>query len=680
PPDPIAVSLNNTGRGPNENSLPFENAGFAINNELNSFAVELNSRSNRFVNRALFSYNRFRDFRDPFSRPFPTLEIAEDGITYTTLGHEPFSINNLVDQDVWQFMNNFSLFSGNHVLTFGTNFEVFSFNRSFNLFYHGLFFLPVEFGGTAFSSIDEFFEFTDPDSPNFRDFNAEVQEQLQNPFKFDETNVGQLAFYAQDEFSASENFSLTYGLRLDFPMYFTDLPRNRFSTTLTLLDENDRPETVDAGEFPGVKVLFSPRIGFNWDLFGDRSTQVRGGTGIFTGRLPFVWIGNTVSNQGPEAEFPSFDINATDTDFKWPQVWTTDLAVDQQLPLDMLGTLELIYGNDINAVFVRNADLGQPVRTLPIDGRPYFGGMGNNKLNPEFAGGVYVLDNTGDGHLFNLTATLRKRFDFGLNTSLAYSFLEAKNQLSSTETSSFLWQRNPVQGDPNNPEVSFSEFGKSHRIVGAATYSQRWSKSAATHFGLFLEIAQGAPFTAAGLRSRFSYVYVGDVNGDGADGNDLIYIPRNADEINFAPILDENGNVISTPGEQWQAFDAFIEQDDYLRSHRGQIAERNGAINPWFSDVDIRMLQNFSFNVGGQKHTFQLSLDILNVLNMIDSDWGVRQVPNSGAKSPLVFTGEFDENGAPIFQFPGIATETFLDDVGINSRWRAQFGIRYLFN
>lgn len=698
PPHPFVLSFANTGRGPNESSLPFQNSGYRINNELNSFALEINSRTSKFANRFFASYNRFRDFRQPFSADFPTIEIGEDGVTYTTVGHEPFSIHNILDQDVWQFTNNFSLFSGKHVFTFGTNFEVFSFFNSFNIFRHGVFFLPDETGiGTTFDSLDEFFQKTDPNNPNRIDFSTLVTPNTA-PFKGEKIDVGQLAFYVQDEFLVSENFNLTYGLRVDFPMYFTDPVDNQFSRDLKALDENGKDETVDQSDLPGTTPLFSPRIGFNLDVKGDRSTQIRGGTGIFTGRVPFVWIGNVISNPGanpnlfapfsnedvekiPTSEDAilqqSFDLNAMDPDFKWPQVWNTNVAIDQKLPWDMLGTLEFLYGKDINAIFMRNADLKAPERFLPApDGRPFYGGFGNNELNPDGGAGIYVIDNTSSGYHVNVSAQLRKNFDFGINTSLSYSFTEAKNKLKSTEIASVLWQNQPVKGNPNKPELSFSEFGNRHRIVGGATYTRRWSNSLATHFGLFLEVAEGNRFAGAG-GNRYSFIYSGDVNGDGQAGNDLIYIPRDQSEINFDSFVDANGNNV-TAQQQWEAFNRFIDQDDYLSSHRGQIADRFGALNPWFSNIDLRILQDVSTNFGGQRHTFQVSFDILNVANLLNSDWGVRKVANVAATSPLKLV-RFNDAGAPVFNFTGPA-ETFVDDPGLNSRWQVQLGIRYLFN
>ncbi|MFN2399180.1 MAG: carboxypeptidase regulatory-like domain-containing protein [Gemmatimonadaceae bacterium] len=692
PPHPFVLSFGNTGRGPNESSLPFQNSGYTISNNLHSVALELNSRSTRFANRFFASYNRFRDARDPFSEDFPTIEIGEEGVTYTTIGHEPFSIHNILDQDVLQFTNNFDLFRGKHVFTIGANFESFRFFNSFNIFRHGVFFFPApptSFGQT-FSSLDEFFNATDPNNPDQIDFRSLIGTGL---FKGEDIHTGQFSIYGQDEFLVTPRFNLTYGLRVDFPIYFTKPVDNPFSRGLSALDENRAPETVDQSRLPGSDPLLSPRVGFNWNAVGERRTQLRGGTGIFTGRVPFVWFGNVISNPGANPNlFPtgperrtsgdatlaqSFDVNAMVPDFKWPQVWTTDIAVDQQLPWNMLGTLELIYGKDINAVFMRNADLVAPVRTLPApDGRPFYGGFGNNELNPDFGAGIYVIDNTDDGYSFSATAQLRKAFPFNARAGVGYSFTHAKNSLKSTEIASVLWQNQPVQGDPNNPGLSYSEFGQRHRIVGDATYTKEWSPNYKTQIGMFLEVGQGNRFGGAG-GNRYSFIYSGDVNGDGQGGNDLIYIPRSQSEIQLVSFVDANGNTVSAQ-EQWTRLDAFIEQDDYLREHRGQIAERFGALNPWFTSVDLRILQDFAVGAGGKRHALQLSVDVLNVGNLLSSDWGVRKVASVAATSPLTVT-PLVVNGAPVFNFTGPA-QTFIDDPNLLSRWRAQIGLRYLFN
>lgn len=687
PPHPFVLSFGNTGRGPNETSLPFYKSGYAINNSLNSYALELNSRATTFANRFFLSYNRFRDSREPFSEDFPTIEIGEAGVTYTTVGHEPFSIHNILDQDVWQLTNNVSFFRGRHVFTVGGNYESFSFFNSFNIFRHGVFFLPGDiFVGSTFDSLAGFFNATAP-GPDQKDFRAMIGS---GAFKGENIHVGQLSFYLQDEFLPTPRLRLTLGARVDLPQYYTDPVDNPFSRSLTALDENRQPEVVDQSKLPSGGALFSPRFGFNWNAVGERETQVRGGTGVFTGRVPFVWVGNVISNPGanpnlaaPAAPIPtkygstlqqSFDLNAMVSDFKWPQVWTTDIGVDQRLPWGMLGTFEMIYSKDLNAVYMRNADLGPAVRTLS-DGRPYYGGSGNNELNPDFGAGIYVIDNTDEGYSLNLTGQLRKAFAFGADATLGYSYTQAKNSLKSSEIASVLWQSQPVQGDPNNPGLSYSEFGQRHRIIGAASYTKTWSERYRTQVGLFAEVAEGNRFAGAG-GNRYSFIYSGDVNGDGYS-NDLIYIPRTESEIRLAPFQDANGQTVSAQ-EQWTRLNAFIEQDDYLSGHRGEIAERFGALNPWYTNLDLRVLQDFVISRGLKRHTFQLSLDVLNVGNLLNSDWGVRKVASATATSPLRLV-DFDTDGEPIFNFTG-PSQTFIDDPSLFSRWRAQIGLRYFFD
>ena len=701
-PHPFVLSFG--GRGPNQSSLPFRNAGYRINNKLHSLAFELNSRGDSWANRFFTSYNVFRDHRDPMSVDFPTIEIAEGGLTYTTVGHEPFSIHNILDQDVLQVTNNFSLFRGKHVFTVGVNYESFSFFNSFNIFRHN-FFGPLGFiiGTTSFTSLADFTAATTRGGPAFRDFNA---MKGSGPFKGENLDVGQLSLYAQDEYSLNDRLRLTYGLRVDVPMYFTDPVANPYSTGLSLLDEDDQPETLDQSELAGATPLFSPRLGFNYDVHGDRSLQLRGGLGLFTGRVPFVWIGNVISNPGfnpnidpahpvvtregesvdptslegnPEANTiltQSFDTNMMDPDFKWPQVFTIDLAADARLPHDVLGSVEVVWSKDVNSVYVRNADLRTPVRTLP-DGRPYFGGYGASELNALWPGegaGAYVIDNSDEGYNYTVTGSLRKAFSSSLRASLAYTYLQARNLFKSTEIASVLFSESPVQGDPNRPGLSYSEFGYPHRIIGSATYTKNWNDRLSTDIGLFAEVAQGNTFLGAG-GNRYSYTYSGDVNGDGIGTNDLIYIPKDAEsasEIQFV------ASPTRTAAQQAAAFEKFIEQDDYLKGHRGDIAERFGAINPWFFNVDLRIMQNIGFNAGGKPQKVQISLDILNLPNLISSDWGVRKVATPAATTPLSLAG-FSQSGTPQFNFSG-ASETFTDDYSLLSRWQMQLGLRYIFD
>ena len=693
-PHPFVLSIFDSGRGPNNTSLPSQNSGYQINNELNSYAFEWNARASegKWANRFFASYNRFRDFRNAFSEPFPTIEIAEDGVTYTTVGHEPFSIENNLDTDVWQFTNDFTYFTGRHSLTLGANFEQFRFFNSFNLFRNGTFGFPG--GAGNFTSLQDFFDRTDPLSPNFFDARSLIG---QGEYKGEKFNVGQLGVYLQDQFVISPTFTLNVGVRADFPMYFTDPVDNPFSRSLTARTGEGESVTVDQSELAGTKVLFSPRVGFNWDVTGDRSTQLRGGTGIFTGRLPFVWVGNVFSNPSfnPNIYHPatnpgvtpvvtsgprdgsggenftlqqSFDgIAAMEPDFKWPQMWTTNIAIDQRLPWDMVGTLEFIYGKDINAIHMQNMDLAAPVGTL-ADGRPNYGLQRNNGADPFSSTSMYVLSNNNEGRNYNITVQLRKAWESGLGLGLSYAYLDATNTLKSTEIASVLWGAQPTMGNPNAAVASPSEFGQRHRIVATGTYSERWSDLLRTSFGLFWEVAEGGSFRGAG-GNRYSFIYSGDVNGDGAT-NDLIYIPENSSDINLA-----------NPA-QWTALNAFIEQDPYLSQHRGEIAERFGLVNPWYTDLSLRVLQDFIFGSGDTDNVLQVSIDFENLLNMFSSSWGVRQVANSAALNPLACTSfpcTIDGAGRPELSFNGVQN-TFVDDLSEFSRWRIQFGIRYFMD
>jgi outer membrane receptor protein involved in Fe transport len=690
-PHPFVLSIFDSGRGPNSTSLPSQNSGYQITNELNSYAFEWNARAGQgqWANRFYASYNRFRDFRDANSVPFPTLEIAEDGLTYTTVGHEPFSIENNLDTDVWQFTNDFTYFTGRHSLTLGANFEQFRFFNSFNLFRYGTFGFPG--GAGNFTSLDDFFTRTTPNDPNFYDAESFI---VTGDYKGEKFNLGQLGVYLQDQFVISPRFTLNAGLRVDFPMYFTDPVDNPFSRSLTAINGDGDPVTVDQSQLAGSTPLWSPRVGFNWDVTGTRSTQLRGGTGIFTGRLPFVWIGNVFSNPStnsniyPDAEKvvtsgprpgsgedsfilqQSFDgIAAMDPDFKWPQMWTTNIAIDQRLPWDMVGTFEFIYGKDINNIYMQNMDL--PVATSVLaDGRPNYQGQRNN-ADPNFLGrSIYVLSNTDEGRNYNITLQLRKQWEGGLGLGLSYAYLDATNTLKSTEIASVLWGGQPTPGNPNLPIASPSEFGQRHRIVATGTYNKRWSELLRTSFGLFWEVAEGNTFRNGG--NRYSFIYSGDVNGDRAN-NDLIYIPEGPGDINLEDPT------------QWTALNAFIEQDSYLSSHRGGIAERFGLLNPWYTDLSLRILQDFIFGSGDTDNVLQLSFDFENLLNMFSSSWGVRQVANSAALNPLIFTGNIDGNDRPELRVndaiaSGNVTETFVDDLSEFSRWRIQVGIRYFMD
>lgn len=692
-PHPFVLSYNNTGRGPNASSLPFRNSGYEINNELTSYALETNSMiGSNMANRFFISKNIFRDYRAPFSEPFPTIEIGEAGVTYTTAGHEPFSIHNILDQDVLQVSNSLTYYSGQHAITAGFNYENFKFFNSFNIFRNGVFFLDASWaqflGGTTFSSIDAFLDSTSPNNENQSDFYGMVGS---GPYKGEKIDVSQMSYYIQDKFAVNSNLNVTAGVRVDIPKYNNKPVDNPFLEGLTLLDENDRPEVLEQDKLPDAKALYSPRVGFNYSN-DDRSMQLRGGFGVFTGRLPFVWIGNIFSNPGNnpnlyavgdatwnpdhvtddgsgrkvyEGEISilqqTYDVNAMVSDFKWPQVQTLNLAIDKKLSNGLLGTLELIHSTDKNAIYMRNADLVAPVRQLS-DGRPYYGGVGSAELNSFYPGsgeGVYVIDNIDEGSSLTLSAQLRGDYK-GVKWITSYTYLNAENNLQSTEIASVLYSSQPVQGDPNKPGLAPSQFGMKHRIIGSATYRHEWNDSRATTLGLFLEIGEGNPFIYSG-GNRYSHIYSGDVNGDGFGGNDLIYIPRDQGDINL------------TDPTQWSALNAFIEQDPYLSEHRGKIAKRNGLLNPWFNNIDLKINNEFLLS----ERKVEVSFDIMNLANLLNSEWGVRKIANPLALSPLTLDS-WNAAGEPVFSFNGVE-KTFVDDFSEFSRWRMQIGVRISF-
>lgn len=665
-------AVSNGGRGPSINSIPFENTSYQINNNINSVVAILNSRfSNLYSNRLLVSYTAFRDFRESKSADFVSKDIDMNGTNYISFGLERFSTNNILDQDVLQITDDFTFYLPDHILTAGVSFEWFKFMNSFNLFYYP--------GLPSYSSMDDFLLHTNPDDPaNFHDFNQMVRDAKNSKsYRADDVSIGQLAFYLQDEWQVNQNLKLTGGLRVDIPTYFTE-PEATADTkeinSKTYMDENGNTTKIDVTKLPDAVPLWSPRFGFNWNIDGQRKTQLRGGTGIFTGRLRFVWIGNQISNSRLDP-FYTFQVNATHPDFKWPQVWRSNLGLDHDFGDGLIGTLEGIYSKDINAVVHRNYNMAPPSDKLSgADNREVYQGN-ENKLNgffdyPAATGGfldagTIVLDNTDEGYQYSITGKLRKNFTPFIFTSLAYTYSQSKDLTSTPgEIAADAFQLNPVVGNVNKPSLAYSDFGLEHRFIGVGSWKVEYAENFATTISLFFEAGQG---------QRFSYVYAGDVNNDLIpQQNDLMYIPANSSEI----VFDESNGVSSA--DQWALLDAYIKQDDYLSERRGQYAERNGAISEWFAQIDLRILQDFYMNFAGRRHTLQLSLDILNIGNMISSDWGVRTIPQN--KAPLSYTKR-DDSGRPMFQYANPELkETFINDNGLISRWQMQFGIRYIFD
>jgi hypothetical protein len=745
------------GRGNSNNVLSFSKSYYRINNNQYSATLELNSTlgEGKFSNNLVIGYSAFRDFRQDaggFATPsVPLVDIlGPNGQNMTSFGPDPFTPNNLLDQDVIQLNDFFSIYKKDHTITVGTANELYSFNNVFT---------PIINGVYRYNSLADFFADANPATTATARPAQYTVQYVAVPGGAQATaakwSALQLGFFAQDEYTGIKNLKLTAGVRVDVPLYLTDMPVNNYINQLDLNGEQLR-----VGAWPDVKPLWSPRVGFNWDAKGDRTLQVRGGTGVLTGRVPFVWLSNVVSNNGlyfgqfnstnvpfdvtgdgfpynysqtpytAPSEFYSdlnagqpylinnpldrnfgrpavvSSVNTLDKDFKFPQVWRSNLAVDKQLPGGVVGTLEFIYTKDINAVFIRNANLRPATATLNGDGRPLYGATGgvNNReilSNDRRLTGdldqALVLDNTDKGYQWSITAQLRKDFSRNFQLSAAYTYTDAKeiNPQSASTAGSIYTGQVSVNG-PNDPGLALANTLTPHRVIAWGTYRLEYLKNFATTFGFTYEGRTG---------DSFSYVYNGDPNSDGTFGNDLIYIPRSKDEI---VLTTSNANDNRTIDQIWAQLDAYISQDEYLNSRRGQFAERNATFSPWVNRLNLSVLQDFYLDVKGKRHTLQLSLNVDNFLNMLNSSWGLLQNPNRSqlinflgyeqphtagtVGQPVANAGPANTiglpwaatTGKPVYQFNTNAdgsalTSSYNPSQGAAGRWQVQFGVRYIF-
>lgn len=746
------------GRGNTNNVLSFSSSFYRINNNQYSGTAELNSTfaGGKFTNNLVVGYTALRDFRqNAGGLDVPSIATVDilgpNGQNMTTFGPDPFTKNNKLDQDVIQFNDNFNIYLKDHTVSFGTANEYYRFNNVFT---------QVVNGNYRYNSLADFYADADPGttaSQRPANYNIQYVSVAGGP---DATaakwSALQLGFYAQDVYKGIKNLTLTAGLRVDIPVYLSDLPKNNY---LNAIDFNG--EKLRVGGWPEVRPLFSPRVGFNWDVQGDRSTQIRGGTGVLTGRIPFVWLSNAVSNNGlyfgqfastnvpfdltgdgfpynfqqtpyvaPEKDYSDLvkgnptlvtnplnrnygrssivpAVNTISKNFKFPQVWRTSLAVDQKLPGGVVGTLEFIYTKDINAVLIRDANLRPAVATVAGDGRPLFGAAGadrqiysNDRRMSGEVGQALVLDNTDQGSQWSITAQFRKNFTRDFTLMAAYTYTDAREinpQNGSTAGGIFSSQANVL--GPNNSGLSYANALTPHRIVAYGSYHFEYlGDKLGTTIGLTYEGRTGF---------NYSYVYSGDMNSDGTNGNDMIYVPRNQSEIVLAP---SDANDARSVNQIWTQLDNYIKQDSYLNANRGKYVARNGAFAPWVDRLNLSVLQDFYLNVNGKRHTLQFSLNIDNVLNMLNNSWGLIRTPSrtqlirfmgyeqphtaGSIASPTATAGPASTigspwaatTGRPIYAFDLNAdrtplTTTYNYDTSTTSggRWQLQLGFRYIF-
>ncbi|MFC7670100.1 hypothetical protein ACFQT0_24065 [Hymenobacter humi] len=522
---------------------------------------------------------------------------------------------------------------------------------------------------------------------------------LPGGFPFGVTKAAQFGLYAQDEWSPRNNLKVTIGLRGDVPVIFSDIERNVNVANLTFRN-NVRIET---DRLPKSRVLLSPRIGVNWDVNDDRKTQVRGGTGIFTGRVPFVWISNQASNNGvqfgsfsrsgaaaaanpfspnvdayrpnPNGSTPlantSYNLAVTDPNFKFPQVWRTNVAVDQELLGGIIGTLEALYTKDVNAVYHQNVNLPNPVRnasgadTRPIyynigaagsnglaattaNNRIYGGQGGASTTNPNISDAI-LMTNTSKGYSYSITGQLQKSFEGGLYLNAAYTYSDSRSVNDGGSIAQSIWRDRSVSGETNANVLSYSQFLIQHRVIASASYKREYLGHLGTTLSLFFE---------ASPAGRYSYLYSGDMNGD-SQSNDLIYVPRSQGDILLRDIAipASQGGGVYTGAQQWADLDKYISQDPYLKTRRGEYAERNGAARPWQNRLDFRLLQDVFTNIGENRNNLQLSLDIFNIGNLLNSNWGTFQTAN---RTGLLSFAGYTAQGQPAFTYPYLTNPSIV--------------------
>ncbi|MDR2775667.1 MAG: cell envelope biogenesis protein OmpA, partial [Tannerella sp.] len=668
-----------------EYAMAFTNAGYGFENSVYSITGELNSAfGSRFSNKFLITYTSLRDKRTSPSEVFPFVDIMESGNIYTSFGYELYTFNNDVKNNTFSIIDNFTAYLGDHTVTAGLSYEQMYFGNAYMGFGTGYY---------QYNSINDFINNVQPA------IFAQTVGLNGNNSPYSELSFGMGAFYVQDEWQLLSNLKLTGGIRFELPFYLNELQPNPAIADLTFADGYK----MDVGTWAKQQLLISPRIAFNWDILKDGKYKVRGGTGIFTGRLPFVWFTNQPTQAGvlqfqkiisgtdvpadmrfekdiyaqlnkypglfASTSAPSSPVEVS-KDFKMPQIWRTNLAADVKLPWDMTFTLEGLYSKDINAILQKNVNEAAPNATFSgSDSRPRYNGI-SNKINGSISSAM-VLGNTSEGYQYSITAQLAKDFSHGFTGAIAYTFSEAKDVTNNPgDQAASAWQSNVSVGSLNNPGLGYSYFSIPHRIIASLSYRFGYiNSSSSTTISLFYE---GAP------QSRLNYVYSSDMNGDGF-ATDLMYIPKNENDIIF---VNKSG---MTAQEQKAAFFKFLEQDDYLSSHKGEYAQRFGAVMPWVHQFNLKLTQDFVMD-NVHKTKIQLTLDVLNLGNLINSAWGVRKAQITGQYDniPLLQYAGADSNNRPTFTLPtnsidSYYTETYKNILDYTSTWSMQLGIRFIF-
>ncbi len=681
-------------------AMPFYGAGYEINNNANIFIAELNTKfSNTVSNKLQIGYTALRDYRNALSsKEFPMVDILDgNGKPFTSFGFELYTYGNKLNTDVYQFNDNLSFYAGKHEITVGTQ-------TSFKKYLNG--FSPNYEGTFRFASLNDFIN-----SANGLGTKSTVYSlsytlgsgafPLVGPKDFE------AGIYLQDKYRATDKLTITYGVRFDYSKFYNTFLYNPVVDTLTKFYNGTHANT---GAAPNAAVQISPRIGFNYDVNGDQTLQIRGGAGLFQGAPPFVWISNQASNSGmalfgsftnnntnifnpdvnayrPAASASlskSYSINVTDPNYKFPQVFKSTLAADKKLGNGWTLTAEGTYTKQFNASVFQNIALPGTGLVKLSDGRyrfPFqssypFGGtqMGGTTAasanNPTIGNAIYMT-NSDNGYAWTGTLQIQKITRNFIFTA-AYTRQEAKDAAVSGSTAQTMWGSKVTSDNPNDFTIGNSNNYTPHRLIASVVYKKEFIKDQVTSVGMVYE---GAPNYAA------SYYVQGDLNNDGITYNDLMFVPKDPSQIK---LINATGDTRSQD-ELWNQLDNFIRNNPYLSTRRGQFAERNAYVLPWFNKIDLNFTQDVKFTVGKNKHTLRFTADIYNFTNLLNKDWGVYYVPTT--TTPLVFSKIDTDGKTPVYTFPYLDavnkvpyTRAYKPSPSLASRYQIQLGVRYLFN
>lgn len=681
-------------------SASFENSNYGFLNTTKSGTLELNSKlNNKLSNQLLLAFTKNKSTRDYKGGIFPTIDIFDGaGNNFITAGMDPYTLNNDVVNDVYSFTNNLTYAAGKHTLTAGLTYE---YQKVGNMF------MAPANSYYAFNSLNDFL--TDK-APVYYAYTFSVVPNKPAVYSA-ELKIGQAGAYIQDEVNVTDNFKLTLGLRADMPIYHENPLNNPATSQLNFFaSDNATLRNYRTDKWAKSVPLLSPRMGFR-ATSNDKLTTLRGGMGIFTGKIPFVFLTNIPTNTGmyqiggninnnstagtttlssirfnpnPAAyanlfpstagTAPNSNVVFMDEDFKFPKVFRVNLGLDRNLGNGYMFTFDGLFTKDINGVRMRNANLTNPNGVVVEGGltRPRI--VGTNKLNSALTSAI-VLENTSKGYASSFTAQLSKSYNNGFSGSVAYTFSAAKDITANPGSqASSVWNSNPNVGTSNFQEMGNSAYAIPHRVIANLSYRKEYLKHLATTVSLFFEGSN---------QGVFSYVYNGDINGDANSSSDLMYIPRPGETL-FQQYTSGSGAslVTYTVAQQEAALNQFIENSPYLSKNRGKFAQRNAALLPWVNRIDFRLLQDIFINTGknNTKQTLQFSVDVINASNLINKNWGIRQ--RSVLNNPLQYRSINSAN-QPVYTMQNISgklvTEPFQDIISTASTYSIQLGLRYIF-